>query len=215
MKTIVEEKEQTSANDRPSTAPIQIVWRLLDFLIAAVFIFAGLTKILDMDHLVSDLSHFRFPDLLTDIRHLSLSNPVGFARDVDNYKLLPWPIAVALGFYLPWLEIFSGLALIFRRLYSGSLVILTALTVTFIIASSIAKARGLDISCGCFGHISKGWSFGWHLALDFAILTGLIALWFVSRRNVKPQQAPSHPPTQSYGAAGRDGLQFISEIPLC
>ncbi len=123
--------------------------RLFAFLLAAIFLYAGVLKILD---------------------------PVQFARDVDNYKLLPWPAAVALGFFLPWLEIFCGLALITRRLYRGATLTLMGLTIVFIMASVIAKGRGLDITCGCFGHASDHWSFGWHLALDFAILAGLAFL---------------------------------------
>jgi len=123
--------------------------RVFDLLVAAVFIYAGALKILD---------------------------PVGFARDIDNYKLVPWAMAVGLGFFLPWLEIFCGLALITRQLYRGALAILTALTIVFITASIIAKARSLDISCGCFGHASKGWSFGWHMVFDVALLAALLAL---------------------------------------
>jgi hypothetical protein len=55
--------------------------------------------------------------------------------------------------------------------------ILTMLISIFIVASVIAKARGLDITCGCFGHASKYLSFFGHLALDLAILIALIALW--------------------------------------
>jgi putative oxidoreductase len=123
--------------------------RILDLLIAAIFIYAGILKILD---------------------------PVQFARDIDNYKMLPWPAAVAFGLYLPWLEILCGLALIIGRLYRGGVVLLTGLTTLFIVASVIAKSRGLDISCGCFGHASQGWSLGWHMVLDFALLAVLILL---------------------------------------
>ena len=129
----------------------EFVLRGLDFLVAAIFIYAGVLKILD---------------------------PVQFARDIDNYKMLTWPVAVGLGFYLPWLEIFCGLALIFRRTYRGSILILVSLTIAFIAASIAAKTRGLDISCGCFGHISQGWSFGRHMALDLAILIALLILSF-------------------------------------
>ena len=140
------------------------ILRVLDFLIAAIFIYAGVLKILE---------------------------PVQFARDIDNYKMLPWPAAVAFGFYLPWLEIFCGLALIFRRLYRGSLFILTGLTVAFIVASIIAKSRGLDISCGCFGHVSQGWSFGWHMALDFGLLAMLGLLLLGSGRTMQTPDDPS------------------------
>ena len=105
---------------------------------------------------------------------------IAFAKDIDNYKLLSWPAAVALGFFLPWLEIASGVALVTRWLERGGVLILGSLTNLFIAASIVAKARGLDISCGCFGHISKDWSFGRHLAVDFAILGALAFVWWRS-----------------------------------
>ena len=129
-------------------------WRIVALIIGGTFIYAGLIKAMD---------------------------PVGFANDIDNYKILPWPLAVRLAFYLPWLEMLCGLALILRFFYRGGLFILTGLTFVFIAASVVAKVRGLDITCGCFGHASKNWSFSGHLALDIAILIALIALWISNR----------------------------------
>ena len=83
-----------------------------------------------------------------------------------------------LALYLPWLEIICGLALVLRRLYSGALALLLALLLVFIGASFAAKARGIDITCGCFGHVSDQLSFAWHMVLDFAILAAIVALWF-------------------------------------
>jgi putative oxidoreductase len=131
-----------------------ILWRIVALIIGGIFIYAGVMKI---------------------------SDPAGFANDIDNYKILPWPLTVRLAFYLPWLEILCGLAVILGLLYRGGLLILTVLVWIFIIASVIAKARGLDITCGCFGHASKNWSFTTHLALDFAILIALSALWISNR----------------------------------
>jgi putative oxidoreductase len=108
-------------------------------------------------------------------------DPIRFANDIDNYKILPWTTGVGLAFYLPWLEVLCGVTLIFRVLYRGGLSILVALIGVFIAATIAAKIRGLDITCGCFGHASKNWSFSTHLALDLAILAALIALWFSSR----------------------------------
>jgi len=108
-------------------------------------------------------------------------DPLRFAIDIDNYKMLPWAIGVRLAFYLPWLELVCGFALILRFFYRGGLFILTALTVIFIASGIIAKVRGLDITCGCFGHASKNWNFTTHLGLDFAILIALVALWVSSR----------------------------------
>ncbi len=136
-----------------------VVWRIVDALVGAIFIYAGAIKAFD---------------------------PMGFANDIDNYKILPWTIGVGLAFYLPWLEILCGLALIARRLYLGGLSILTALISVFIVATIVDKIRGLDITCGCFGHVSKHWSFSSHLLLDLAILGMLIALCF-SSRSQRPQ----------------------------
>jgi putative oxidoreductase len=140
----------SALNSQLSTIP-QFVWRIVDVIIGAIFIYAGAIKVLD---------------------------PVQFAIDIDNYKILPWTIAVGLAFYLPWLEMFCGLALILRRLYHGSLSILTGLVAVFLVATIAAKVRGLDITCGCFGHASQNWNFPTHLAVDLAILGALLALSF-------------------------------------
>src|SRR6266480_908118 len=131
-----------------------ILWRIVALIIGGIFIYAGVIKAMD---------------------------PVAFANDIDNYKILPWPLVVRLAFYLPWLELLCGLALILRFFYRGGLFILTGLTFVFIAASVIAKVRGLDITCGCFGHASKNWNFTTHLALDLAILIAVIALWISNR----------------------------------
>jgi ABC-type nickel/cobalt efflux system permease component RcnA len=78
---------------------------------------------------------------------------------------------------LPWLEIVCGLALIFGFLYRGGLSILTALILIFVGATIAAKARGLDITCGCFGHASKNWNFTSHLLLDLLILAAALVLF--------------------------------------
>jgi putative oxidoreductase len=134
-------------------SPANLFWRILDLIIAGIFIYAGVLKALD---------------------------PVQLAHDVDHYNILPWTIGVGLAFYLPWLEIFCGLALIFRLFYRGALSILTALVVIFLVATVAAKVRGLDITCGCFGHASQNWSFPAHLALDLGILAALTALCYYS-----------------------------------
>ena len=131
-----------------------LLWRILAIAIGGLFVYAGAVKVMD---------------------------PVEFAGDIHNYHVLPWAVNVWLAFYLPWLEIICGLALIFRRLYSGALTLVLALMIVFIGATIAAKARGIDISCGCFGHVSDQLSFAWHLVLDFAILGAVAALSFVGR----------------------------------
>src|SRR5205809_7739543 len=174
MGSVVEEKMSTTPNAEPPTSNAQhrvagstsdvkgrtsnILRRIVDLIVAGVFIYAGAIKALD---------------------------PVQFANDIDNYKIFPWPISVALAFYLPWLEIFCGFALVVRLLYRGALSILTMLILSFTLVTIAAKVRGLDITCGCFGHASQHWSFPAHLATNLGILAALLALWFQGNARVK------------------------------
>ncbi len=139
--------------DRPRFAWDFFVRRGLAVLVGAVFVYAGIVKVAD---------------------------PLRFASDINNYQIIPWSIGVRLAFYLPWLEILCGLALITRRLYSGALSILLGLMLIFIGATIVAKARGIDITCGCFGAASNNLGFVGHLVLDLALLAALIALWSLS-----------------------------------
>src|SRR6266576_2837787 len=108
--------QSSNLNYLLSTIP-QFVWRIVDVIVGGIFIYAGAIKVLD---------------------------PVQFANDIDNYKILPWSVSVGLAFYLPWLEMLCGLALIFRLFYRGAFVILTALISIFLVATIAAKLRGLD-----------------------------------------------------------------------
>ena len=150
----------TGSNVKHRTS--NIFWRILDFVLAGIFIYAGVVKAID---------------------------PVQFASDIDNFKILPWPVSVALAFYLPWLEIFCALGLAFRFLYRGALSILSASIVVFTVSIIAAKVRGLDITCGCFGHASQNWSFPSHLATNLAILAALFLLSFKARSRNKLQSA--------------------------
>ncbi|HEY6070298.1 MAG TPA: MauE/DoxX family redox-associated membrane protein [Chthoniobacterales bacterium] len=138
---------------------MKFFWRILDVVVGGVFVYAGALKVLD---------------------------PVQFANDIDNYKSLPWFVSVRLALYLPWLEIFCGIALVFRFLYRGGLSILTTLVAVFIGATVAAKVRGVDITCGCFGHASAHWSFLQHMAIDLAIFVAIVALLFASSRPRTP-----------------------------
>jgi uncharacterized membrane protein YphA (DoxX/SURF4 family) len=158
-----------------------IFWRILDFILGGVFIFAGLSKMFDLDLLLADLIHLRLGDAWVHFQQLSVASPAEFASGIDNFKLVAWPVSVALAFYLPWLEIFCALGVIFRLLYRGALTLLIMLMVVFTFAITAAKVRGLDITCGCFGHASQHWSFPSHLATNLTILAALLALSFSYR----------------------------------
>ena len=132
-----------------------VLYRIIALIVGCTFIYAGAIKVMD---------------------------PIGFARDIDNYHMLPWALSVRLAFYLPWLEVFCGFAVLCGLFDRGGLLILSALICIFLIASIAAKVRGLDITCGCFGHASRNWSFSGHLALDLGLLAAVAFLSFSDRR---------------------------------
>ncbi len=112
--------------------------------LAAVFIAAAIPKI-------------RAPDL--------------FAGAIFNYQLLPpWGVnAVAL--VLPWLELLVGLCLALGIWSRASALLVAGMMLVFAAAFSSAKARGLDISCGCFemGKAETPSSILWVLARDLGL----------------------------------------------
>ena len=159
----IEQAEHSTLGVERSALDVgRFLWRILDFVLAGVFIYAGALKAID---------------------------PVQFANDIDNYKLLPWPLSVAIAFYLPWLEIFCAVGLVFRFLYRGALSILITTIVVFTLATIAAKVRGLDITCGCFGHASQHWSFPAHLLTNLAILAALVVLSFKATSRNRLQNA--------------------------
>lgn len=110
-------------------------------LLAAVFLFAGLSKVGD---------------------------PQTFASQVAAYQVLPlqWVTLVAIA--LPWIELVCGLCLTLGFLTESSALVLAALSTSFGLAVASALARGLNLECGCFSlSMQLNWA---HLALNLALL---------------------------------------------
>jgi putative oxidoreductase len=107
-----------------------------------------------------------------------IAQPEEFAKAITNYHLLPIVTVNVFAIVLPWVELFAGLLLLFGLLVRGSSLLLTLLLCVFALAISISIARGLDISCGCFGTTvarKVGWS---ALGEDVLMLAGSLLLSF-------------------------------------
>ena len=109
---------------------------------------------------------------------LKVVHPGQFATDIDHYRLLPHFAIQPLAFYLPWLEIIAGAAVMFGPGRRGGLTLLLALSLVFTAAIGTALARHLDISCGCFGSLDAG-TLGVSFVRD--ILLSLALLWLFLR----------------------------------
>jgi len=81
---------------------------------------------------------------------VKVADPFDFAQSVYNYRMLPLVLITPMALVLPWLEIWSALALLARgALRRAGWICITVLLLVFTFAKISALARGLDISCGC------------------------------------------------------------------
>jgi len=127
---------------------------LLRLVLATVFIGAALTKIAD---------------------------PAAFHAAILTYHALPEPLVPALALWLPWVELCTGIALLWPRHRRAALWLVAAMTLVFLAALGQAAWRGLDIVCGCFGRPAavRGAGYLKYLARDLALLA--VTLWLLRR----------------------------------
>jgi putative oxidoreductase len=135
----------------------KIIILALRVALAFIFLKAGVLKIWDFDHWRSATPEFTLA--------------------IQHYRILPWPdLTLLLAVYLPWLEVVAALALLARRLRLGAVIIFTGLTLIFLGALGSAWARGLEISCGCFGKDEFSTDFPALMLRDLCILAALAIL---------------------------------------
>ena len=124
---------------------------LLRVAIAALFLFAAITKLVD---------------------------PSAFAQQIANYQLTPWPATAGLSVFLPALELCVGIGLLLGRWESGALVWVAILLTIFSGALLSAIVRGLSIDCGCFGRSIENTGTLWPLIRNLVLLVVTGFLWF-------------------------------------
>ena len=108
-----------------------------------------------------------------------ISDPEGFARVINNYKLLPFLLINLFALILPWVEVTTGLLLLFGIVTKENAFILSSLLIIFLIAIIISLFRGLNIDCGCFGTAS-GAKIGLEKLIEnlLLILLGIQLIYF-------------------------------------
>jgi putative oxidoreductase len=135
----------------PSRPILRVSRFVLRLLIAALFLFAAIAKLID---------------------------PSSFAQQIGNYQLTPWPVTAALSVLLPALELCVGICLLLGRWESGALIWLAILLMIFSGALLSAIVRGLSIDCGCFGRSVESTGTLWPLFRNLALLVVTGFLWF-------------------------------------
>ena len=103
---------------------------------------------------------------------LKVADPAKFALDVSHYRLVPYELINLVAILLPWIEITSGLFVLAGIWLRAAALVITSLTVMFLVLIVSALARGLNIECGCFGTVG-----GKHIGLlNLVIDSALLAL---------------------------------------
>lgn len=91
-----------------------------------------------------------------------LGDAASFARDIDNYHMLPVEWAAPLAVMMPPLELLVALALLVGFHARGAALVSAGMMLVFAVAMAQAIARGIDLDCGCFGSALamevSGWS---------------------------------------------------------
>lgn len=131
------------------------------FVLAAVFLMAGGMKLVHPGAFFSDLLsfHVSFPEMFLRV------------------------VAVC----LPWLEVLAGIGLILNVWAETIRPVVAALCLIFVLMLAQAVLRGLDLNCGCFGAVGRGWFERPDVALVRAVLLFAASLYLAA--------VPATPPT--------------------
>lgn len=138
---------------------------LLRFTLAAVFLWAGATKITD---------------------------PHQFANVISNYQLLPAFMVNPVAVWLPWIEVLCGVLLICGVWIDGSLVVVNTLLILFMAALISNWIRGIDADCGCFSAVaSEGESSYLFDIVRDAVFLGIGLRVFYARARYRQNRNPA------------------------
>lgn len=122
---------------------------LVRIALGAIFLYAGAIKALD---------------------------PADFADAIANYQLLPGSLVPVVAVCLPWVEMAAGLALVAGKWSRGAALLVGTMMLVFTGALIQAWARGIDLSCGCFGGDAPA---DWTTLVRDVIFLAMAAIAFV------------------------------------
>ena len=137
--------------------------RAARILLGAIFLWASVTKVPDM---------------------------AAFAESVANYRIVPPALVPAVAAAVVGVEIAAGVALVLNVWVRAAALVLSALLAVFTVGLASALARGIDLSCGCFGGNAPA---TWWTVLRDVVLLGLAVAVAISSPP-SPARAPSRPP---------------------
>ncbi len=110
-------------------------------------------------------------------------NPHGSAIAVGAFQMTPPMLSLVGGILLPAIEVVTGAALLTGFFLRGALVLSFGLSTMFATGVVSVMVRGLDLECGCFGHLAITPRAGWGtIAFDGSLLALTLLIAFTTRR---------------------------------
>jgi len=108
-------------------------------------------------------------------------DPLDFAQNIRNYRLVGQELSFLAAVFLPWVEILAGTFLIAGVWRRGAALTVSGLLVFFIVLTLVTMVRGIDVDCGCFGSLSRKSGVG-VIVEDALMLAMGLALLFDRKR---------------------------------
>ncbi|MDT8441805.1 MAG: MauE/DoxX family redox-associated membrane protein [Desulfuromonadales bacterium] len=141
------------------------LFHLCRLLLAAVFLYAGWSKSVDLD---------------------------AFAGQIAAYQVLPYAGNYLVAATLPTVELLAGLLLLFNLRIRPALVVIGGLLLVFMAALVSLLWRGLEIDCGCFapgtGEPVSAWLALWR---DVGLCVLVVLCWWLRSRLVRSGTGPA------------------------
>ena len=115
--------------------------------------------------------------------------PDQFADAINNYRVLPYFLVNANTLALPWVEFLFGAFLVAGFRVRAASLATTIMMAVFLAAILSAWARGIDITCGCFGTQDAAKTGGVTLLRDLGFLA--LAILGYPWGGLRPGRAPA------------------------
>jgi putative oxidoreductase len=109
-----------------------------------------------------------------------------FVDTIGNYQIVDRPWDAVFGYFVPWLEIVTGFAIVTGFCFRSGLAILMAMLLGFSIAIAWVWSQGLNINCGCYGTSDEPTNYPMHIAINVGLILITAGLFWTSlRRSAK------------------------------
>lgn len=120
-----------------------------------------------------------------------IAHPGAFADIIHQYRLVPDLFIHFMAVVLPWLEMVTGILLVFGLFPRTAAIILSALLGVFMVVLVVNAIRGFNFSCGCFTTSAEAGE--GNFILDafrdlLMLLPGLIIIFYYKPRKTAPSQ---------------------------